>query len=160
MNEQADRLGFTSRARVTTKKLGVAPEGTLTLADGRLRFERRGRIDLDVPLEHVGSLRSPWYMIGAGFRFEANGRRWSCTFNKLTTVGAGMRGFGIAGELVGTAFTAIDLGGQWKLCHAWKDVFARAGILGADAAAAATAAPSGYMNASILAADAQPPREG
>jgi hypothetical protein len=154
MNEQAALLGFRSHARVTSKRFGVSPQGTLTLADGRLRFERGGRVDFDVPVEEVHGLCSPRYMIGAGFRFDLHGKRWCITFNRLVVAGAGIRSLGPAGELAGAAFTAIDLGGQWTLARAWKDVFARAALLGQEAAAATVAqSDSRYMNASILAPD-------
>src|SRR4051812_3552987 len=157
MNDQAATPAFQSQARLTRKRFGVAPQGTLTLAGGRLRFERRGRIEFDAPLEQLGGLRSPWYMIGAGFRFDLQGHRFTITFNRLTSVGAGA-GLGVAGELANVAFEAVDLTGQWSLARAWKDVFARAGLFGDEAAGAVAASDARYTNTAILAAE--PPASG
>src|SRR5689334_2804344 len=98
MNDEAATLAFQSQARLTPKRFGVAPQGTLTLSGGRLVFERRGRPELDAPLEQIRGLCKPWYMIGAGFRFDLQGRRYWITFNRLSYVGAGT-GFGVAGDL-------------------------------------------------------------
>ncbi len=158
MNDEAAAPAFQSQARLTPKRFGVAPQGTLTLADGRLRFARGARVELDAPLERLEGFCKPRYMIGAGFRFDLQGRRYWITFNRLSYVGAGT-GLGIAGDLAGMAFQAIDLGGQWALASAWNDVFARAGLLGDEAAAAVATSDGRYMSTAVLAAEPPPAGE-
>jgi hypothetical protein len=157
MDDQTAQVGYRSQARATTKRFAPfgTPQGTLTLANGRLRFERLGgRLDFDAPLDRIQGFCRPAYMLGAGFRFDLLGKRWWIGFNKLVGTTAFLRSAGPAAELAGMAFEAVDLGSQWTLASAWADVFARAGLLGEEAAAEVARADSRYTNLSVLAAPA------
>jgi hypothetical protein len=166
MDEQTAQVGYRSQARATTKRFAPfgTPQGTLTLANGRLRFERSGgRVDFDAPLGKIQGMCKPTYMIGAGFRFDLLGKRWWLGFNRLVGGGGLLYGTGSAGELAGMTFQAVDLGRQWTLAAAWTDVFARAGLLGEEAATAVAQADSRYTNLTALTAPAPAaaePQEG
>lgn len=82
----ADEIEFRTTAKATAKKVGVAPQGTLTLAAGRLSLAVRDQVDLDVAVGDITDVRVPWYMLGAGVRFTANGQKWVADFSKMTVV--------------------------------------------------------------------------
>lgn len=84
-----ESVTFSSPARVTSKWLGVAPEGVLTLEDGRLSFMRGARVAFDAPLESVTDITWPRRMAGTGVRFTLDGKRYTCTFDRLSAVWGG-----------------------------------------------------------------------
>jgi hypothetical protein len=116
---------FASRARVTNKKVGVAPEGTLSIENGSLKFTR-GRSDVfDVPLSDVNHVRSPWYMLGAGFAFRLGDTKYTATFNKLTSYGVGSVAGPVIG-IIGAGAGIIDVVSGRKLNRAWTNVLSAA----------------------------------
>jgi hypothetical protein len=87
--------------------MGVAPEGTLALANGELTFNENSGCTLRAPLSSIANPRSPWYMIGCGFCFRLGTVKYSATFNKLTSFGALSTG-GPLSEILGTGAGIAD----------------------------------------------------
>lgn len=72
---------------------GFSPqEGTLALADGRLRFELDGAVVFDQPVPQL-AITWPWYGFGCQFWAHAEGRRYFISFlHTNNTIGSWCRG--------------------------------------------------------------------
>jgi hypothetical protein len=122
----SDEPLLSSAAKVTAKKIGFAPEGILTLKDGRFSFETKKKVVFDVPLEGVTDLTWPSISMGTVCRFNVDGKRYSCDFSNmnLAAQGAFVRMGGAVGGLavvgmvgnVRRAKQARELGQIWREC--------------------------------------------
>jgi hypothetical protein len=113
---------FSSPAKVTTKKIGFAPEGILTLEQGRLSFQTGTTIEFDVPLESVTDIKWPRLGLGTNVHFTIEGKRYSCDFADMVPgVGGASLGGALAGIAVGRAVANVgramdarELGRAWR----------------------------------------------
>jgi hypothetical protein len=121
-----DQPTLSSAAKVTTKKIGYAPDGTLMLMDGRLSFDTEKEAVFDVPLESVRDIKWPRLGLGAACSFTIEGKRYSCSFADTPRgTGIGQAGVHAGGALevlaVGRAVGNIrrvmkgkEVGAMWK----------------------------------------------
>lgn len=90
MENQEGKKAFSSGAKVSRKRGPIyvnQKEGTLTLEDGRLRFEtRKDEVRFDVPLEQVTNVKWPWAGLGRACGLTIDGTRYACAFGDFLPV--------------------------------------------------------------------------
>jgi hypothetical protein len=78
-----------------------AERGTLTLADGQLRFETGGRALFDIPLSSIEKIVWHWYSLGGAFEATLGGQSYFLSF---VPRGAGL----------GIWYTSLSTGRRWR----------------------------------------------
>ena len=88
-------------ASVECGKYIKAERGTLTFADGQLRFETAGRTLFDVPLSSAQKIIWHWYSLGGGFEAIIGGQSYFLSFVP--------RGSGL-----GVWYAGLSTGRRWR----------------------------------------------
>jgi hypothetical protein len=88
-------------ASVECGKYFKADRGTLTLADGKLRFETGGRSVFEVPLSSIQKIIWHWYSLGGAFEATVAGQSYFISFIP--------RGSGL-----GVWYTGLSTARRWR----------------------------------------------
>jgi hypothetical protein len=121
-----DDVRHSSPARLTRRRLGVSPLGTLSLSnDGRLTFVKDGETTLDISVSEITKLWAPWFMVGGGFKFAVGPDTYICTFDHIAmshTDDLAMAAVRTVTNVRPSGSAALkDSELARKLCREWKD---------------------------------------